>query len=281
MDTEDVISFSQYFFDAKKSEFGLILLLEILIPLLIFFFIRAIFLLKIEKVKIKDTTAANRVKRSYILGHVAIQLLIATIIAYILVTLNKSQITDYVWNVLIAPAAGSIAAIMFDLKIFMPTEKKNPLKVVGSKDGSEKTVEKAIPAITSVQERIPQELADEDSFNNIMISCMNNLLDEIKKTDEKIDNLTNQNAEMGKMISALQEAEMKAYQVELKNLMYQCLNKGFITPQENEEIEIKYNSYINLLGGNGFIKHLYEERFVELPIHEERRGNGSSIILKS
>lgn len=281
MESSDIINMFEYFNSNAKTEFTIILFLEVAVPLIIFFIIRTIVLFHIEKVKIKTGTSIGKKKKSYILGHMGLQLLAAFLVAYVLVAIRKTDITDYVWNCLVSPGIGAFAAILFDLKVFMPNEKSNPLTTIGFGKGSEKSesskLETAEARIDAAQDRLPQELAEEDSFNNIMISCMNGVISSIKKNDAKIDKVSEQCLDMQKLILNLQEAEMKEYQIELKSAMYKCLDKGFITPQENDEIEIKYNSYINLLGGNGVIKHLHDDRFVQLPVHEERRKKNVAV----
>lgn len=281
MESSDIINMFEYFNSNAKTEFTIILFLEVLIPLLIFFFIRTITLFHLEKTKFTADKTKAKLKKSYILGHMGTEILASFLVAYVLVAIRKTDITDYVWNCLVSPGIGAFAAILLDLKVFMPNEKSNPLTTVGFGKGSEKNesskLETAEVRIDAAQDRLPQELAEEDSFNNIMISCMNNVISGLQKSDEKIDKISTQCLDMQKLILNLQKAEMKEYQIELKSAMYKCLDKGFVTPQENDEIEVKYNSYVDLLGGNGVIKRLHDDRFVQLPIHEERRKKSVAV----
>ena len=60
--------------------------------------------------------------------------------------------------------------------------------------------------------------------------------------------------------------------IELKRLMYDCLNKGFATPAENDKITMYFHSY-SALGGNHEVETLYKEHYINLKVHEERREN--------
>ena len=65
--------------------------------------------------------------------------------------------------------------------------------------------------------------------------------------------------------------------IELKKLIYSCLNKGYATPEENDKIITFYSAYVGL-GGNHEVKCLYEDHYVKLPIHSEENKNNKIVV---
>lgn len=89
---------------------------------------------------------------------------------------------------------------------------------------------------------------------------MKSLIDVQRHQGEEINELKG-------MIFNIREAMMNDKKVLLKDLIYNALDKGFATPEEDERITIEYNSYTSL-GGNGVIRDLYENKYLRLKIHK-------------
>lgn len=133
-------------------------------------------------------------------------------------------------------------------------------------------------------DNLPEDLADADNFNSEIIKAINDIkrennnqnqiILEIKEKQENQSIKINDNSKLLEntidSLNILKQSEMINKKIELKKLIYNCLSKGFATPEENDKITLYYQSYVNL-GGNHEIESLYESHYLKLEIHEERR----------
>ena len=112
------------------------------------------------------------------------------------------------------------------------------------------------------------DIADDEDFNSKIIDAVN----EIKKEQAtQIEIISNNTAKLESTISdlaILKESEMINKKIELKKMIYDCLNKGYATPEENDKITMYYYSYTSL-GGNHEVKSLYKNHYLKLPVHED------------
>lgn len=69
------------------------------------------------------------------------------------------------------------------------------------------------------------------------------------------------------ILDALQMAFMTNLRFELHDAMYNCILKGFATPDEYDLITSKMEVY-NALKGNHGIQELYNNQFKQLPIKQ-------------
>ena len=65
--------------------------------------------------------------------------------------------------------------------------------------------------------------------------------------------------------------------IELKKLIYDCLNQEYATPEQNDRITSFYHAY-RRLGGNHEVESLYNDHYIKLPVHEDRRVSNQNNI---
>jgi hypothetical protein len=72
------------------------------------------------------------------------------------------------------------------------------------------------------------------------------------------------------ILHAMQETMKDELKLKLEKMIYQCLDQGYATPEQNKTITTMYHNYTSL-GGNGEIKELYEKRYLLLDVHNEKK----------
>lgn len=274
--------------------------------LIIFFTIRYIIFLKMENIPILNAKKEKDIaKKSYLLGHLTLELLLAFALSYSLLVLRGSQTHNYVWNMAVAPGFGMFISVMIDLKFLMKDEANAPMSLSINKFSNYgKSGDKVVagpsnnlaPSINvqvntgdgnvesglknQNKEMVNSEIkplnhldldVESENFNSEILKSINNIIDVQISFDSKIDDMNEKTDDIQNIIKNLQEVEMRKHQITLKNMMYLCLDKGFATPRENDEIETSYYNYTKLLNGNGEIKRLFEKHYSLLEIHEDRR----------
>ena len=96
----------------------------------------------------------------------------------------------------------------------------------------------------------------------------------------QIEIINNNTAKLENTISdlaILKESEMINKKIELKKMIYDCLNKSYATPEENDKITMYYYSYTSL-GGNHEVESLYKNHYLKLPVHEPIHEDDMDII---
>lgn len=306
MNSGDWINIIEYFKNIVGTGITIPMFCQMTGMLFIYLFTRLCIFFKIEGLSFsnkKQLSQKDTTKRAYITEHIIIEALIAFALAYVIIILRCANATNYIWNMIIAPGIGFVLAILIDAKIIMKSEENIPMslflhKLRKNKSSSSSSSQTTTPSSINIQvntgnrnidtpvktdnaisnneippllSHIEEDAAESDDFNATVIEHMNNIIDIQSVSMGKIDTIVEQCDKMQNIIKNLQETEMKEYQIKLKQQMYACLNKGFVTPSENEEIESAYHSYTELLGGNGEVKALHDKRFIKLEIHEDRR----------
>lgn len=102
-----------------------------------------------------------------------------------------------------------------------------------------------------------------------MTSLVNGINDHIKEVEDKIISYNED-------IDKIKKAELDELKPILKKDIYDSLNKGFVTPADNDRITAEYLTYINL-GGNHEVKFLFENYYLKLGVHEDRRKSDISV----
>ncbi len=133
-------------------------------------------------------------------------------------------------------------------------------------------------------EMLSEDLADSDEFDNKIIKTINSiktenanqnaLITEMKLEQERQSKEISENSKRLEStindLNILKQSEMINKKIELKKMIYDCLNQGFATPDQNDKITMYYQSYI-ALGGNHEIESLYQAHYLNLEVHEDRR----------
>jgi hypothetical protein len=224
-----------------------------------------------------------------------------------MIKLTFANPESYIMNYAIAPAVGMVLAIYLNNKYITPLFKSssnkkkeedkniNPSITVNINNEKKEKSEDSDDINDEKYKHIDNKVAEDDNFNYIIIDSINSIKDIIKNTQAKYSNRLKVNTEKidktvksvedidGKVetvnakieitnstLEVLKQSAMNDKKLELKSLIYDCLNKGFATPEENDKITIKYNSYV-ALGGNHEVKALYENHYLNLQVHEDRR----------
>lgn len=289
MSQETVDIFEYYFGMFDQIEVKPIVFIEFTSVLILAFLIRYLLLYTIEKNKNKRKSK-DQIKNinMYIIGHCLIELLGAFFICYCLIKLTYANPKSYIINMICAPAVGMLLAIYLDNKIIIPIETATGIGNVFEKiNNKKKSTEKSegtnnitINIGNQNQENIPdmqlksssgllsKDIVDDEDFNSKIVDVINEIKNEqsaqseiISQNTEKLDNAVSD-------LGLLKESEMINKKIVLKKMIYECLNKGYATPEENDKITMYYHVYTSL-GGNHEVQSLYEKHYVNLPIHTD------------
>lgn len=295
---QETVNILEYYFDMFDQTYVKpIIFIEFTTILVFVFIMRYYMLYRIEKNKNKKKSPSDLKSISlYIIGHCAIELLVAFFICYCLVKLTHANPQSYIINMIAAPAFGVIVAIYFDNRLLIPIEnatglgnvfiklnnkKKSDDKSGGNGGNSTSNVtinigtqqETKIPDMrilkqSSVSDLLSDDIADDEDFNSKIIDAVNEIKKEQAMQIEIINNNTAKLESTISDLSILKESEMINKKIELKKMIYACLNKGYATPEENDKITMYYHSYTSL-GGNHEVESLYKNHYLKLPVHED------------
>lgn len=306
--TQENVDIANYYFNkfdtiyVEPIVFG-----EFTTILVLVYLIRWLILFKIEKGKNPKATKQDLKNVSlYFMGHCLIELLASYIIAYCLIKLTNANPASYIINMIVAPSIGIITAIILDNKFLIPLESASGIgnifekkkkkssddsggdKSNGSSSNSNVTINigggtsNTKPNMPNMQilrpstlsERAGQflsrDIAEDDDFNIKIIDAIN----EVKEFQNAMsDQLHSSLVD----IETLKESEMINKKIELKSMIYRCLNNGFATPEENDKITMYYHAYRSL-GGNHEVESLYTNHYLHLGVHEDRRKHSQRHI---
>ena len=276
-----------------------VIFLEFLTTLLFAFTIRFIVLYNIEKNKGFKTNVQRRRMKAYIIGHCIFEYLMGFVLGYIIIKITYANHESYIINMIIAPGVGLILSIYIDNKFIIPLESTND---VGSFTGIRKKTKESNNSNSNVVVNInngdtnrndeenqdhhelavqkkpnninhlDESLSDDDSFSSKVISSINEIIDLQNQQSMMIDVNTKKITSIIDSVDILKETELIDKKLEIKLMIYNALNAGFVTPEINDQITLKYYAY-RKLGGNHEIQTLYEDHYLKLQVHEDRRKN--------
>lgn len=298
MDQETVNILNYYFDMFDQTYVKPIIFIEFTTILILVFLIRYFMLYTIEKNKNKKKYIGDLKSISlYIIGHCAIELLISFFICYCLIKLTHANTHSYIINMIAAPSLGIIIAIYLDNRILIPIEnatglgnvfiklnnkKKSDDKSdgnsgnsasnvtinIGTQQEETKILDMRILKPSSISDLLSDDITDDEDFNSKIINAVNDIK---KEQSMQIEIINNNTAKLENTISdlaILKESEMINKKIELKKMIYACLNKGYATPEENDKITMYYYSYTSL-GGNHEVESLYKNHYLKLSVHED------------
>jgi hypothetical protein len=275
--------FEYYFSKFATNDIKPIVWIEFITVITIGFIARWYLWQKVEADKV--ITADNNIKRKvkiYCLNHTAYEFIIGFIATFVLINFTGANPHAFVVNAGICPGSGFMIGMLFDRKIIMKLEPSNDLdnNYQPQEVNYEADVQKQI-----IEEKI-DDIEDEEGLNKIdlntvescdaklaykIVSTINEVIDESEFHSEKIMEIGDKIELLERIISILKDTEKNDKKLELKSLIYKCLNNGFATPEEDTIITNKYNSYMALADNDSEIKSLFENRYLKLNIHEDRR----------
>ena len=231
--------------------------------------------------------------RSYVCGHIGIEFLISFIISYFIIALTSADITNYIINCIIAPAIGTVVAVFLDNRFFIKMEKDNGngLKSTESVDGGDEkdtNININISDYSNYNQKfmpIPKKFHDDiqekiSSVNNTyqkdknlekemkgIMNIINDINDNQQIMAEEFKEVKSDIGTMSETLDTIRVTMMTDKKFKLKSLIYECLNAGFATPEQNDIITSEYHNY-KALKGNGDIQELYEKHYIKLDVHD-------------
>jgi hypothetical protein len=244
----------------------------------------------------KEQKEISKDKWGFIVAHIITQFLISYVIGWLIIILTFSDNYSLFINYIIAPFIGFVLGIYIDNKYILPlnsiyTKRKSNKKddkldgnstninINIDRNNSDKKDDDIINSkeyVISKVDTLDKKIIDTDSFQEILIDTVNSIIlsqkqqyIEFKEQSEKIKNNSI-------ILDALKNSEMINKKIELKRMIHACLNQGYAKPNQNEKITLFYQSYINL-GGNGEIASLYNDHYLKLQVHEDRRKRNGQI----
>lgn len=218
--------------------------------------------------------------RSYIFRHTSINFVFAALVTFVCVALVNSDI-NIIWNFIISPFIGFILSVWFDNEVLSKFEIKydnfkNPLS-----EKKEDEHSKSNTPTSNININInngDHDDDDEDLFvlnddinlgNNEKIEkTINRVIKEQKNQSEILKDHSAQLTEQSLILENVQRLMKNVIRFELEDLIYDALGKGYVTPEEDKKIRIKYKDYRDNKG-NGDIQELYEKRYLNLKIRDE------------
>ena len=288
--TEETQQFIDHYLERlAQDKLNPIVFFGFLAILLLIFIIRFFILYGIEK---KKTKRKYDLKHAtiYIMSHTSTEFMIAVFTCFILVKLTGGNINNYMINFVLAPIVGTLLGVYADNKIFIPIEtatgfgsklmksgkkeekKDNNITININGTDANKEKETAIDKpvdilpLNGIPTVLDDSMADSDDFNTDIIHAINDIKKENASQNKVINSNTKKLDKTIETLTVLQEAEMINKKLELKSLIYACLNQGYATPEQNDKITLLYQSYESL-GGNHEIKTLYYQHYLKLPVH--------------
>ena len=274
MTIEKIFSFLEHM--GKITNSGTVALtvsIELGISLLIMFFLRTLLIFKSAKIKFFKEEKFIK-QRGIILNHIGLELIISFIISYIFLLMVNTTSGNVILNMLFAPLLGQIIAICIDDWILIPKETDAIFNKINLSDSH--TVN-TIQDIAEIKGAINHDIVNSNDFRPIIVNTINDIKKVQEEHESKINVITDKCNETFDLLAKLQESEKNDKKISLKKTLYNCLNNGFVTPEEREKIEIDYYSYIHLLGGNSDVQELYEKHYKKLDVHEDRRKENKTV----
>lgn len=294
MDNNILTFLSEYSIIIGNTTYPPVLFVWVLLFLLILFSIRMISWIINNK---------KNIDKNKILSFIIKQLpcyLCAVIISFSLTCIFANN-TNKILNGFICPAIGYLGSIIFDIKFLSqslknstPNNENNKTKKDENKQANNIIVKinhkldeihtdnidiKSIDDYTkkpASEDYISDEDISSDDCNKIIKDKINDLVNsryvevvEIKKIYEEMKNQTT-------MLSAICETLKDEKKFELEKMIYECLNQGYATPEQNKVITSNYHNYRSL-GGNGDIQELYDKHYLKLPIHDKKKYDSARI----
>ena len=268
MDIDKLFQILNYTGDIlNSSSVAVTIFIELSISILIISALRICLIFKGAKIKFFGEKKHIK-QRAIILNHCGLEILINFIFSYLLLMLLRTRNDNFVINMVFSPLLGQVISICIDDWYLIPKEKE----AIFDKIPKEEAMSSAntISNLIQINEMIDSDLAKSEDFRPVIIEHINGIKKIQKEHEEKIDDIRNKCDMTIDCLQVLQKAAMRDKKIALKQEIYDCLNAGFVTPRQRDKIQTDYESYCEL-GGNHEVEKLFEEHFLELPVHEDRR----------
>ena len=268
MDIDKIFKVLEYVGNISDSgSIAVSVFIQLAISILVVSALRIGFILRSAKIKIIGEKKYIK-QRAIILNHCGLEILINLIFSYFLLLLLNTSNNNLIMNMLISPLLGQVVAICIDDWYLIPKEKEGIFDKIPNHEKISSA--NTITNLVEIHGMLDSSLSESEEFRPVIIQAIN----EIKKIQEehetKITDIQQKCDSTVDYLKKMQNAAMRDKKIVIKQEIYDCLNAGFVTPKQRDKIQLEYESYLDL-GGNGEIEKLYEEHFVKLSVHEDRR----------
>ncbi len=257
--------------------------------LLIIFTIKTLILIKMNK---RDKNKKKQLYVGYIIGYESCCWLFASIIAVVMICV-VGNIENIIFNYIIAPTAGFIAHFWFDARVMTEVSPdfhngltKRSQKKSGDSGSNSNNIVVNVNAVNDERKENPiNSLSDsdieklgkhitEDELNEdsetVFLEAINVLKDNQCILSKELKRNAEMMCEQSDALDAITHSMMTDKKLELERDINECLNQGYAKPDQNKKITANYLSYTKL-HGNGEIKELYENHYLKLEVHEDKR----------
>ena len=241
--------------------------IELSISIIIAFSLRICLTFKGAKIKFFGEKEHSK-QRAIILNHCGLEILINFIFSYLLLIVLNTNSRNFITNMIFAPLLGQVISICIDDWYLIPKEKDS----IYSKFNKEEDVPSTntISNLVQIHGMIDSSLAKSEDFRPVIIEIINDIKKVQQEHEDKISDIQQKCDTTIDCLQVLQKAAMRDKKIALKQEIYDCLNAGFVTPRQRDQIQTDYESYCEL-GGNHEVEKLFENHFLSLPVHEDRR----------
>ena len=120
--------------------------------------------------------------------------------------------------------------------------------------------------ISSINNTYQKDKNLEKEMKGIM-NIINDINDNQQIMAEEFKEVKSDIGTMSVTLDTIRVTLMPDKKFKLKSLIYECLNAGFATPEQNDVITSEYRNY-KALKGNGDIQELYEKHYIKLDVHD-------------
>jgi len=284
MNLNEITTTFEYYKNISSEFLTLGTVLEFSISLLVIFAVRTVIWFNMSGSSLVPVKIRSK-KGHYILGHVGIEILIANILAYLILSALGTDGYHLLRNLVIAPSLGAVCAIMLDHKLIMPIDGSSLTKpasdhtsspdvnIVVNANGASESPSTPSVSTSSLSllddDRLSSDDVERPDFGEMIVEEINELKEVQQAHASSITVLQGTCSDIADTMEKIRSAQCANYGVVIKKRIYECLDKGYVTPQEWEEVETSYHIYHDILGGNGHIENLFIHKFMKIPIHEE------------
>ena len=241
---------------------------EFSIILLITYVIRLLIIHNMEKER-KDKSSDI-----YIIAHVVTEFLIAYSISIFIVKCTDAKPDNPIVNMIIAPIVGFISSVVIDAKVIIPlsgenndgtmsilssrrkkeNKKSSPGEgahsvniTVNNNSGEDNNTDNKSNMLFDPENLLSLEDINTDNFNKKVFDSITTITNGMNKNAKDIEKANKKIAELDEYIGKIKATVINEKRLELKSMIYDCLNHGFVTPKENDKITTKSTKKKNAL----------------------------------
>jgi len=272
----------QYLDVLTKEKLGLNILIPYAIIMLIIYSLRLLLYYNVKK-------RQNELKNfSFVAGHILMQFIVSFVSGWFIILATYNDTKSLFIAFVIAPFIGFVAGIYVDNKVLLPLNTLYSKKKPSSSENTSSTSGEASNITINVgsnsvdvddekhhkniekSKTINNSIIGTEQFETVLVNTINSIIENQNKQYNELESYYSELKETTNALNSIRMSEMLEKKVQLKCMIYDCLNNGFATPAKNDKITQYYLAYVEL-GGNHEIQALYEQHYLKLGVHEDRR----------